>query len=367
MRNMLTALSPKVAGFATWNPGASDLEGVPVLSVSPMISKLFAAIGLPQLGRTFGRRALLSAIRDPGVSAICCHYVNLATSLTAVWSQTTKPLLVHAHGYDVTWDFRLPRPPHVRIFPDSYIDKVRLLSERAYLLANSQFTADRLIAAGIPQERVIVKYLGVPASDQRMDQSSSKEPQILFLGRLVNFKGPEQTLRAFELGCQNGLRSKLVMAGDGPLRARCEQIRRESPFRERIQILGSVDAATGERLRRESSIFTAHNQKCHITNQEEAYGVSVVEAMASGLPVVTGSNGGVCETVVHGETGLLFEPGDVTAHAKYLLELSEDYSQRKRLGDAGLRRAQQIFSIEAERACWNAILTRIGGDATVSG
>ncbi|MEM9365514.1 MAG: glycosyltransferase family 4 protein [Planctomycetota bacterium] len=357
---MLTALSPHAAGFATWHPKASSLSDVRVLPINSACSKILSAVRLPYLSRLFGRASLRAAIHDPSVSAICCHYVNLATSLASVWKGSEKPLLVHAHGYDVTWDYRLPRRPHVRIFSGKYVERVRKLSERAYFLANSQCTAERLRAIGIPAERIVIKYLGVPVPDHPVTRPENRAIQILFLGRLVNFKGPEQTLRAFELACRDGLQAKLVMAGDGPLRASCEKIRRESPFADRIQILGSVDAMKGEQLRRQSSIFTAHNQKCCVTNQEEAYGVSVVEAMASGLPVITGRNGGVCETVVHGETGLLFQPGDVAAHARGLLELAAKPNRCERLGDAGFRRAKKVFSIEAERATWSEILDRIG-------
>ena len=356
----MSALAPNACGVATWNPPASRLDGVPGVGIDSRIATLLSAIGVPQLRRFFGHRALLDAIQDPTVGAICCHYTNLATSLRKVWSRTDKPLLVHAHGYDVTWDFRLPRRPHLRVFSDRYVEKVRQLSQRAILLANSEFTADRILAAGVPPDRVIVKYLGVPVPLQCPERPQREEVQILFLGRLVNFKGPEQTLRAFDLACRNGLRGKLVMAGDGPLRDSCERIRRESPFADRIELLGSIDAATGDRLRRESSIFTAHNQKCGITNQEEAYGVSVVEAMASGLPVVTGGNGGVRETVLDQETGLLFPTGDVAAHANGLLQLSTDSDRRNRLGKSGFQRAKRLFSLQAEQASWSAILKRIG-------
>src|SRR5690606_33177261 len=121
------------------------------------------------------------------------------------------------------------------------------------------------------------------------------EVQILYLGRLVDCKGPDLTIQAFSLACEQGLRGKLTIAGDGPLLAECEQLRAVSPFAHCIQLLGSVDEPTAERLRTEADIFTAHNRKGPYTNQEEAFGVSFVEAMAAALPIVSGANGSLPE------------------------------------------------------------------------
>ncbi|MCH8923254.1 MAG: glycosyltransferase, partial [Planctomycetes bacterium] len=71
---------------------------------------------------------------------------------------------------------------------------------------------------------------------------------------------------------------------------------------------------TGERLRAEADIFTAHNCTGPITRQEEAFGVSIVEAMAAGLPVVSGRSGSLPEIVEDRVDGILVEPGDREAH-----------------------------------------------------
>jgi len=109
-----------------------------------------------------------------------------------------------------------------------------------------------------------------------------------------------------------------------------------------------VDADTGARLRREADIFTAHNCTGEVTNQEEAFGVSFAEASADGLPVVTGRSGGIPEIVEDGVTGILFEPGDVEAHAEALLMLASDPERRARMGEAAWRRARERFPLSNE-------------------
>jgi glycosyltransferase involved in cell wall biosynthesis len=172
---------------------------------------------------------------------------------------------------------------------------------------------------------------------------------VLYLGRLVDFKGPDVVIRAFELARRRGFGGRLIIAGDGPLRVTCELLRATSTSRDDIQMLGAVDAATGEALLQQADIFTAHNRPGPLTHQEEALGVSILEAMASGLPVISGRSGGVLETVLDGVTGILVPPGDVDAHAEAFIALGSDPERRASLGRAGWQRVAAHFSAESER------------------
>jgi len=287
---------------------------------------------------------LQRAVDDPTVSTILVHYLDFALRFTEVWQRCDKPLFVHPHGYDTQWDYRRREPPHKPYFPTDYPAAVRRLSERATLIANSHCVRQRLLDIGIPAERVVLQYYGIPAPPAcPVRACRGRSVHVLYLGRLVDCKGPELVIAAFERACAAGLEGRLTMAGDGPLRAVCEILIQRSPVRERISLVGAVDAATADRLRREADIFTVHNRRGPITNQVESFGVAVVEAMAAGLPVVTGRSGGVCETVMDGETGYLIDPGDVAAHAAALLRLARHPELRRRMGTAGWNRARQMF------------------------
>ena len=77
--------------------------------------------------------------------------------------------------------------------------------------------------------------------------------------------------------------------------------------------------------------------------------MSVLEAMAAGLPVVASDVGGISELVVDGETGLLVPPGDAPALTRALAWLLEDRARRRRLGDAARARVVRDFSLDAFR------------------
>ena len=223
------------------------------------------------------------------------------------------------------------------------------MKDHIYFIANSIDTQNKLEAIGIPKQQIHLKYLGSelqPERDVFMD--NSKDFKVLYLGRLVDFKGPEMVIQAFEIACEQGLQGTLTMAGDGPLRATCELMKRKSKFGDRIHILGAVSKEKGDDLRRNANVFIAHNCKGLLSQQEEAFGVSVIEAMGAGLPVISGDSAGIKETVIHNETGLLNEPFNVEKQAEHLLFLYNNPKIAQEMGSKGRKRVAEHFSYEQE-------------------
>lgn len=357
MRRMLDGLSDHVAVLAAEVPPRDELQrrfSTVVLQDGWLEAKLWRSLfrcrcidRLPA-----GRHAistLLRAVERSDVDRVLVHYANLAAKYNAVWQRTDKPVWVHCHGYDVTWDLRQAEPPHGPEHDRNYVQRVLALPDNVRFIANSASTARRLQDIGVDAGRVEIKYLGVPMPSQPpAPHAPVDEVTILYLGRLIDCKGPDLVIQAFDRAVTLGLRGRLVIAGDGPLRQRCEELRQSSPNRQGIELLGAVDGATGESLRQRAQIFTAHNQLGPTSRQEEAFGVSIVEAMAAGLPVVSGRNGSLPELIDDGEHGFLVPPGDVEAHARALLRLAADPQLRSRMGSAGWQRARQRFSLERE-------------------
>jgi glycosyltransferase involved in cell wall biosynthesis len=248
-----------------------------------------------------------------------------------------------------------------------YRRRVAELPRNVQFIANSRATQRRLLEIGIDAARTHVHYQGVPVpANPPVRTAASETVTVLYLGRLVDFKGPQLTLMAFDSAVKQGLRGKLIMAGDGPERTGCEKILQTCFAAERIEMLGAVDEATGERLRREADLFTAHNCCGATSGQEEAYGVSIAEAMADALPVVTGRNGSLPELVDDGVQGILFEPGDVEAHAAALLRLARDPAQRLGMGQRGWERARERFTNEQASASLRKILDLPAGSAATN-
>lgn len=358
MQRMLGMVAGDLAGLACYDaPVATWGDGVPVFSLNSGYRSTFDRIvRVATLRRATPAAALRRAIAVTKPTGVLVHYLDFALAFEDELRAANAEVFVHCHGYDVNWDLRRDDDPSRAHFPQDYPAAVKRLSQTARIIANSRHTLRQLELAGVAPERVVLKYLGVEVPPAPPSRTSGERLRILFLGRLIDCKGPDLVVRAFILATSRGLDAELYIAGDGNLRSVCERLARESEVADRIHFLGFVDEATGRSLRERCHVFTAHNQTGPLSRQVEALGVSILEAMAAGMPVVTGQSGGVAELVEHGVTGVLVEPGDVEGHAAALLELAEDAGLRQSMGAAGWRRARDFFSLGRERAALRGLL-----------
>ncbi|MGB4851529.1 MAG: glycosyltransferase, partial [Ignavibacteria bacterium] len=127
--------------------------------------------------------------------------------------------------------------------------------------------------------------------------------------------------------------SKLILIGDGPERSDCERLSRELNIFEDIKFMGKQDALV--ELLSVSDIFL-------IPSQSESFGLSALEAMACGVPVISSSVGGLPELNLHGETGYIAEIGDVERMAKYTIELLTNQKRYDILSKNARKRAEEF-------------------------
>jgi glycosyltransferase involved in cell wall biosynthesis len=143
-------------------------------------------------------------------------------------------------------------------------------------------------------------------------------PEVLYAGRLSREKGVLELVEA-------AAEMNLVVAGDGPLRNRVPMAR------------GWVAPAELPQLYARAAVVACPSHR-------EGFGVACLEAMAHGRPVVAGGVGGLLDLVVNGETGIFVEPGNVPALRAALQRLLDDPELRRRMGEAGRRRAAEHYS-----------------------
>jgi glycosyltransferase involved in cell wall biosynthesis len=200
--------------------------------------------------------------------------------------------------------------------------------ERARGLEARTCTAERTV--------VIPNAIGVQhAPSARHDR---ERPLLVTVGRLKAPKDFLTLVRALALLPRGSFDALIV--GDGPDRADLEAEIRRLGIGERVHLAGE---------RRDVSALLAGASVFVLPSVSEGLPVSVLEAMAAGLPVVGSRVGGMPELVVEGETGLLVEPGDPDELAAALGRLLAERELRRRLGDAGRERARRRFALDPFR------------------
>jgi glycosyltransferase involved in cell wall biosynthesis len=191
----------------------------------------------------------------------------------------------------------------------------------------------RVIPFGV-DERTFSPQGSAPPPD--VFQRSGPGPIGLFVGRLVSYKGLDVLVRAVA-----GTDLRVVVVGDGPLRSSVEAEIRAAGLRDRILLTGEVEDADLPAYYRAADYFVLPS-----TTPAEMFGISLLEAMACGKPVIsTMLTSGVREVNEAGVTGLAVAPGNAAALRDAMLQLSSDGDLRARLGAAGRRRVEERFTL----------------------
>jgi glycosyltransferase involved in cell wall biosynthesis len=166
-------------------------------------------------------------------------------------------------------------------------------------------------------------------------------PEDRLVGTLGRLDEPKKGLRTFLAAAARVAaaepRARFVLIGDGPARQELERRAASLGLRERVRFHGEVEdperLLPGLDLLAQPSLW-------------EGFGLSVVEAMAAGVPVVASRVGGIPEAARDESEAVLVPPGDATRLAEAMVSLLRDPARAARLGAAGRRRALEEFSLE---------------------
>ena len=198
--------------------------------------------------------------------------------------------------------------------------------------AISESTRDDLVHRGFKRENVRVIFPGIDSAQYTPDASvRSPRPSFAYLGRLKKYKGVDLVLRAFAL--LKVPDATLEIAGAGEFRGELEQLAVTLGVSDRVQFLGRIDETQKQLLLRRAwaTLFAS---------PKEGWGITNLEAAASGTPVIASNSPGIRESVRHGETGYLVPHGDVAAMAQFMQTLSDNRQLVESLGIAGRQFAE---------------------------
>jgi colanic acid/amylovoran biosynthesis glycosyltransferase len=266
------------------------------------------------------------------------------------------PLVFHAAGSDINGAASIG---------SEYVARLRKSFDRAALvLCGSKFLMSRVLQAGAPPSKVKLHYIGVdiPGDGQTSRPRQGDKFRILAVSRLSPVKGVQNTIAAFASVAAQMPDAVLEIIGDGEQMAACVDLAKQLQVGDCIDIRGSQPASAAYAAMRNADLFVQHNVRT-AEGQEEAIPGSAIEASAHALPVIGTRSGGVAEAVVHGETGLLGEPGDEKTMGELILQMYRSPELRMRFGTAGRERARLFFNLEKQNRELQQMLFEVCGYA----
>ncbi len=194
-----------------------------------------------------------------------------------------------------------------------------------------------------------------PVDPEKLPSPSGQKgpPEVLFLGMMVRDKGVYDIIEVAQRVRQAVPDARFTLGGDGPEMEQVRQAVAQAGVGEFVDTPGWISGDDLTRAFERASVFC-------LPSYNEGFPVCIVEAMVVGLPVVSTDVWGIPEAVLHGETGVIHEPGDTEALAAGLIELLGDRDRAKRMGEAGRERAMSTFSrdvlVKQTREIWEGLV-----------
>lgn len=271
-----------------------------------------------------------------------------------------RPDVVHTHGWGTLLEGMLAaRLAGVPAVVHGEHGTLQLKRHQRWLQRQAWLSADRVLSVSsrlaermtsemrLPAERVTTIRNGVDltrfsSTSRSVARETLEIPAeaLVFgtVGRLVPVKDHGTLLEAFARVTKDGIDAFLLISGEGPLRA---------PLLARAQELGVHDRVRFLGHRRDVETVLAALDVFVLSSVSEGLSNTILEAMASGLPVVATRVGGADELVLDGETGLLVSPAAPDAMAATLRRLAADEGGRRSMGTAARHRVEREFALSA--------------------
>jgi len=347
IRRHINEIAPRRTVVVCFDNNLPCEAGYPVLCLSlprrmhlPRVCQLFlAACSLFRRGYTNALTAreadrLVLFLKRNEVDRVLAEYGPTACAVASACRRAKVPLYVHFHGFDVS----------------AYVNKLhwrlqyrKLARQAAGIVCPSVFLASKLGAIGIPYRTVYVVPCGVDTEEFKPANGMRDGKLLLGVGRFVEKKGQRYTIAAFSDVARLDPDIRLEMIGDGPLLSRCIELSQELGVAQRVAFVGAREHEYVREAMQRASVFVQHSVTAP-NGDTEGLPVAILEAMASGLPVVSTQHAGIPEAVVHGKTGLLVHEKDTDAMAKAILRVLENAELAHSMGLAGRRRALLHFA-----------------------
>ena len=299
-------------------------------------------------------RALLGVLNRIDARLLHIYFGQIAVHLLPLICSWKNPSIVSFHGADVTVDMNKPA---YRQATQQMLEAVKLVLVRSESLRRA--VAD----LGCDPDKIKIHRTGIPLVEfSFLERSFPKNDEWRFVqaGRLIEKKGLPVTLRAFAAFLRQYPNATLTIAGEGAMLGELQQLARELNVDARVSFTGFISQEQLRDIYCRSDIFLHPSQTGRDGNQEGIPN-SMLEAMASGLPVFATRHGGIPEAIENGVSGVLVPERDHEALTRAFLDGTEDPAFLLRIARSGAEVVRKNFDLQAQaRRLENNYLRLIG-------
>lgn len=315
-------------------------------------NKLKLAIYLFQK-RVLGRKsipvrtkAFTEYLKKEKIDVVLAEYGPSGALVTEACRRAEVPLVIHYHGFDAH------HQETIREYAEWYRQSYAYASA---VIGVSEDMCSALEALGCPPEKIVYNPYGVDLDLFQPVEVSRSPVQFLSVARFADKKAPHHTIRAFANVLKKFPAARLVMAGNGPLWNTSKQLAAELGLAEQLEFAGVLSHEQVYERMKTSRAFVQHSVTA-ADGDSEGTPNSILEAAASGLPVVSTRHAGIKEAVLDKKTGFLVEEHDEEGMAAAMCGLAEDAALAASLGANARRHMEENYSFPQRIGrLWNII------------
>jgi glycosyltransferase involved in cell wall biosynthesis len=353
-----TFIKDQVSTYGQWRPTLAGFERVPGgLPLDAMEVLLLERADAGQLSKAW-RKCLRELWLAPGGALASMRrqaadliHVHFGTDAVVFWPLIEKlniPVVITLHGYDINIYREFWEGTGLRLSTRRYPSRLLAISRhpQVHFVAVSKAIRERAIEYGLPPERIAVRHIGIDTSQFRFSGTpvNQRNRRVLFIGRLVEKKGAEFLIRACARLQSAVPDVELVVVGTGPQAEILRELSRQLGVA--VQFLGTLPRSEVKKELDRARVFclpsvTASN------GDAEGFGMVILEAQSSGVPVVTSARGGATEAIIDGLTGWAFPERDVDALVDRLHRLLTDDDAAISMSEAGIAHVGRNFDLRA--------------------
>lgn len=299
---------------------------------------------------------LLSVLNETSARLLHIYFGHIAVHLLPLIQAWKYPSVVSFHGADVMVDMDKPAYREATLKMLNAVTLVLVRSEslrRALVDLGSDPRKIEILRTGIPLEEFPFRERAVP---------NNREWRLVQAGRLIEKKGLPVTLRAFSTFLKQHPNATITIAGEGPLLPELQKFARELGVAGRVSFTGFISQEQLREIYYRSHVFLHPSQTGRDGNQEGIPN-SMLEAMATGLPVFATEHGGIPEAIENGVSGMLVPECDAEALARALLNATQDPSFLSRIGRCGADAVRKKFDSQQQAQRLDEIYLKIVGSS----
>lgn len=271
---------------------------------------------------------LVDVTRYEGLDLLHVHYAIPHASAAYFAQQILKthgiyiPFITTLHGTDITLVGRHPSFEPVITFSINHSDAVTVVSKSLKDDTYKHFSIENEIEV-IPNFVEHTHYCHEPKESDLVRKKELAPNGEVILSHISNFRKVKRindVVKVFDL-VRKSIPAKLILAGDGPERFAAEQLCKELGICDDVRFVGNIQ--NSEEILCISDLFL-------LPSETESFGLAALEALASGVPVISSNSGGLPEVNEHGVSGYLSKVGDVADMAKNALAILSDKATHER-------------------------------------